>query len=83
MMNRKILKWNQNFELVGGTIVMKLVNDSIGSFDEDEKEKISIRISIVFGKESPGIELNFIQSQKRKYTIISTLAIEYEGENVC
>jgi hypothetical protein len=58
------------------------MDDSIGSFDEDEKEKISIRINTVFEKKSPGIEVELYTKSKKKVHI-NSLAIEYEGRNVC
>jgi PAS domain S-box-containing protein len=49
-------------------------------FDEDEKDKIRKRISSVFEKESPGIEVVFFTKTKKKVPYyINSLAIEYEG----
>jgi hypothetical protein len=45
---------------------------------EDEKEKISIRISTVFEK-IWGLRLSYILRQKKKVHYYITLAIEYEG----
>jgi hypothetical protein len=41
------------------------------SFDEDEKEKISIRINTVFEKKSPGIEVEYTKSKKKVHYYIN------------
>jgi PAS domain S-box-containing protein len=78
----KFLKWNENFEVLteyNGHEISQMT--PLDLFDEDEKEKISTRISTVFEKESPGIEVEFYTKTKKKVPYyINSLAIEYEGK---
>jgi len=77
----KFVKWNRNFELVTGYSGHEISQMTpLDLFDEDEKEKISTRISTVFEKESPGIEVEFYTKAHNKvHYYINSLAIEYEG----
>ena len=77
----KFVKWNRNFELVTGYSGQEISQMTpLDLFDEDEKEKISTRISTVFEKESPGIEVEFYTKAHNKvHYYINSLAIEYEG----
>lgn len=78
----KFVKWNTNFELITGYNSHEISQMTpLDLFDEDEKEKISTRISAVFEKESPGIEVEFYTKTKKKVPYyINSLAIEYEGK---
>jgi PAS domain S-box-containing protein len=78
----KFVKWNRNFELVTGYSGHEISQMTpLDLFDEDEKEKISTRISTVFEKKSAGIEVEFYTKAKNKiHYYINSLAIEYEGK---
>ncbi|SEA42198.1 PAS domain S-box-containing protein [Flavobacterium gillisiae] len=78
----KFVKWNRNFELVTGYSGHEISQMTpLDLFDEDEKEKISTRISTVFEKKSPGIEVEFYTKAHNKvHYYINSLAIEYEGK---
>jgi PAS domain S-box-containing protein len=78
----KFVKWNTNFELIMGYNSHEISQMTpLDFFDEDEKEKISKRISTVFEKESPGIEVEYYTKTKKKVPYyINSLAIEYEGK---
>jgi PAS domain S-box-containing protein len=77
----KFVKWNRNFELVTGYSGQEISQMTpLDLFDEDEKEKISTRISTVFEKESLGIEVEFYtKAHNKAHYYINSLAIEYEG----
>jgi PAS domain S-box-containing protein len=78
----KFVKWNRNFELVTGYSGQEISQMTpLDLFDEDEKEKISTRISTVFDRKSGGIEVELYTKQKKKVPYyINSLAIEYEGQ---
>ena len=77
----KFVKWNKNFEHVTGYSSAEISQmNPLDLFDEDEKDKIRKRISSVFEKESPGIEVVFFTKTKKKVPYyINSLSIEYEG----
>lgn len=85
----KFLKWNKNFEDVTGYNKEEIAQMSpIDLFDEDEKEKVKIRIKTVLANKSkgienklPGIEIEFYTKTKNKIPYyINSLAIEYESK---
>ncbi|MFV5695219.1 PAS domain S-box protein [Flavobacterium sp. LB3P122] len=85
----KFLKWNKNFEELTGYNKDEIAQMSpVDFYDEDEKEKVRIRIKTVLehkpkGIENKlqGIELNFYTKTKNKIPYyINSLTIEYESK---
>ena len=79
--NRKLLRWNRNFEAVLGYSPDELVQlDSIGFFAEEDRELARQKVENIFRKGSAELEASFLTKTGIKVPYFFTgLAINYEG----
>jgi hypothetical protein len=84
MTNQEILKWNENFELVTGYNSHEISQMTPLDLLMRMRKKRSASELVLFSKKNlQGLRLSFILRQSKVHYYINSLAIEYEGRNVC